>query len=126
MTLTAGTANGLSLSNYGTVIRYFSNCESGTSSSIKNVYSNTNKDITVYIDCMYDGTLSDLHGTKVTDYADAANTFNAHTSTGITKTVEILQKYSTDYNIADINLWQEDMTVATMVKSDTEVLSMIK
>lgn len=43
MTLTAGTANGLSLSNYGTVIRYFSDCEFGASSAIKNVYEKLKK-----------------------------------------------------------------------------------
>lgn len=126
MALASGTANGLSLSNYGTVIRYFSSCEFGDASVIKNVYSNTNKDTTVYINCMYDGGQSDSNGTKVTSYTDTTKTLNAHTSSGIAESVEILKKYNPDYNAADINLWQADMTVAAMVKSDTEALSMIK
>ena len=121
MTLSSSTANGLSLSNYGTAIRYFSNCT--ISGSTKNVYSNTNTGAT-YIDCMYDGALSDTtRGSKVTNYREKAEALNAHESNGISKAVEILKKYDSVYSAKDINLWLDDMTVATMIPSYDDALT---
>lgn len=126
MTLTAGTVNGLSLSNYGTVIRYFSKCEFGASSGTKNLYSNTTQDTTVYMGCMYDGALSDANGTKVTNYMSSANAMNSRPSAGIDKAVEILSQYNVSHDAKDINLWKNDMTVAVTEQSGIAPLTIIK
>lgn len=125
MILTAGTANGLSLSNYGTVIRYFSNCEFG-SSGTKRVYSNTTQGTTVYMDCMYDGAVSDSNGSKVINYTSSANKMNSRPNVAIDKAVEILTQYDTGYSAKDINIWKNDMSVAVTEQSSIAPLTIIK
>ena len=113
MSIKSSNANGLALSNYGKVIRFYSDCSlDGTK---KNVYCNTNSGCT-YVDCSYSGSVSDLNGTKTTNLPEKANEYNMPNTAAINQAVSVLKAYDESYSVKDINLWHKNMTVAEMAQ----------
>ncbi len=125
MTLTSNTSCGLSLSNYGEVIRYFSNnTVNGSSGSY--VFAKTNSGCS-YIDCYYDGGLSDSNGVKVTNYDEVSEQLSLTTSESATRAVQVLQAISDTFSLQNIASWENMKLSQIMIEHvctfDREVIS---
>ncbi len=103
MELTGTTTNGLALSNYGRVIRYFSN--STLNGTNRNVYAHTNQNST-YMDCYYDGGVLDSNGTKVLNYNESTAYMNDMSKASVEDAVALLQTYSTQFTSNSLAKWE--------------------